>query len=226
MKSVLMLYPITPFVDRDPEFPNVHAFFLSVYEEFFTKTLDLGLPAGSFRNRFRLINVLLDRYRAEGYKVGWLLFSNENNPKIPDESRTSDIFQIKPQDYKVAARITYRDHIGKHKYPNEAEVLKAIEGLDSLVVGGFHESDCVGRFSSKANEIGIPASVDPLLTDLFFWKMKETFDHDVYARMISTGHLDPEMHEADPWEEQCLLFNHKLDEELARFSLAKHSAKA
>lgn len=208
MKTVLMLYPIVPFVDRDPEFPQARGCLMDSLGGFWTKVL--GLKSGEFRDRCGLVNVLLERYREEAFVVNWAYFGQSGFVSAPDVAQHSDVFEVCRGDGILSVGTSYFGHIRNHFYPDEEKVLGRL-GVDELVVGGFHENDCVPRFVEAGKRLGIKSSYDRLLTDHFFFSIFESFVHDSFARAIATGHLDPVMHEDDPAEEKRLLFGGRLD---------------
>jgi len=206
-----MLYPIRPYLEIALDYPNDNhedAFPLNRLEYFWTRSL--ALPPGTFRQRFGIINRLLDEYRLRAYHVGWAFFSQQGDLTKPDETQTSDIFEIKPEDFKVAVGVTYHDHTRHRAYPNEVNILSTIPDSDELVVGGFHEKDCVRRFRDAAERLGIRSTVDSCLTDQVFHRISLTFEQDLFADLIARGKLDPTMHEDDPQEMTNLLLGDRL----------------
>ena len=203
MKSVLMVYPVRQYVDRADRGQPSNGIFLSTWDVAWSRML--GLPAGCFRERFRIINRLIDEYREQGDVVSWLFFSDSANRRTLVREDVSDVFQIQNHDRILAAGVTYNELMIDEVYPKETEVLEQLPGLSDLVVGGFHESDCVRRFAIAANARGIQASVDGLLTEKFFFEVLGSWQYDLDARMLATGHLDPTMHEDDPEKVQELL---------------------
>ncbi len=104
-------------------------------------------------------------------------------------------------------------HRDECQYPDEKTLLhtlQSIMGLEELVVGGFHYDDCVSRFSIAASRLGIKSKRDRLLTEHFFQAVGESFGQELYLHAMLTGHLDPVMHEDNPFEEQDHVFDNRL----------------
>jgi hypothetical protein len=203
MKSVLMLYPIRHFVEYDSRIC------LEPLETYWNSAL--GFENGQFRRRHRLINELIDQYRRSGFRVNWAVFCDPEHRTVSDLSRISDIFYIEKQDRIINIGLTEEEHIIKGFYPDPVQVLVELGPVSKLVIGGFHLDDCVKRFWKSAMSIGIETRVGKLLTDLFFYKVIESFQCDLDAKLIKEGKLDPTMHEDDPREQKRLLFKHRLD---------------
>ncbi|MBW6451479.1 MAG: hypothetical protein K0B02_02000 [DPANN group archaeon] len=203
MKAVLMLYPLKEFVDRDERDTSVNSFNLSTWGDYWSKVFDITKDV--FRDRFRLINKLIEPYRDDDYKIIWAVFSDPKNYTI------SDVFDLK-DDYKVNVDVKYIDFIKEWKYPDEKNVLENLGDIEKLVIGGFHQSDCCQRFNNAALTLGIDVFINRYITDEFFQRMLNTFEQDLYQNMIKVGTLDAEMHEDDPYEVKCGLFDHSLDE--------------
>ena len=205
-----MLYPDSVFIDRDPRYPDAHTLCLDVFCR--CEAPFAGLDSSAVRDRFRLINRLLDDdYRSQGYRVVWGMFSSPENISLPDYSCVSDIFDVREDDQVIAVGVTREDHMKQYMYPDPQAVVRSLFPLDYLVLGGFHLSDCLRRIASGAAALGVPSQYDLLLTDHFFYACRESFDHDFFKRAIASGYLDPEMHEDDPDEDKKLCFDGRLD---------------
>lgn len=204
MKRLLFLYPVFPFLDEDPAHPEVRAFYL----ERVSSTFYPALGRKHVRGRFELINYLLDQYREEGYRVTWLHFSRFGKP---DVRLHHDLFRVREDDDIVPAGIAYEDIFYEMppvvtdgmidpRYPDEAGILSRL-CPEEVVIGGFHESDCVQRFRWAAREQGIPASVDSLITDSFFFDIVEVLQQDLADWQISRGYTTRVLY-GDPLEEK------------------------
>lgn len=203
MKSVLMVYPVKEYIDNTFRFDKeglacyANSLALGRLGEFWSSALNL--QSGEFRQRFRIINRLIDEYRGAGFDVSWLFFGKEERKETPNKKAVSDIFEIQKRDLILSAGITLAD-INAYKYPDENQIILELKGLTKLVVGGFHKADCVKRFSTAAGKLGIESEVDGLLTEEFFGMVMASFQQDLFAKQIREGYLDPEMHEDDPEE--------------------------
>lgn len=196
MKSVVIMYPLTWFVDTHPKFPDINSLNLDLVEKWFSE--NLGLKKDEFRKRFRnLYKQKLNIYRNNGFEINWVYFGKEGNLKDPDTEPHSDIFTICPQDNQISAKITYED-LRKRIYPNEKELIRKIGNPSELIVGGFHEDDCVKRIESAHPK----GNIDELLTEKFFGEVIDTFNYDLDKKLIDSRHLDAKMHEDNPKEEK------------------------
>ncbi|MEN9626239.1 MAG: hypothetical protein RL557_567 [archaeon] len=207
--ALIMVYPDKRYVERDP-LSEGHPCFLDVYERGFTETVSL-MSKESFQKRVGLINKLIDNYR-RSQKVCWLVFSQKENPSVADTENMHPIYEVQATDLIFPVGISY-DDMRKSKYPNESTVLSRLSLEDTTIFGGFHSRDCVKRFATAAQERGLHSSIDYLLTEKWFFTVYESFQHDLYARQIQQGFLDPNMHEDDPEEEKFFLFNGRLPRE-------------
>lgn len=203
MKSVLIIYPVKEYVDG--RYGN--SFNLNMLSKYWSYVLKL--PKGAFRNRFGIINKLIDEYRENKFNVNWLLFSSCFDKKEPDISRKSKYFNIKKEDKLIPAGIT-RDELNSYIYPNEEKIISRLDSLSELVLGGFHKSDCVNRFNLKANDLGINSRIDKLLTEDFFELILQSFGYDFDFLNIKKGVLDREMHEDDPEETKRLILGERI----------------
>ena len=214
MKFALILYPIRPYVDDRYYFTEERKFSiysnslcLRTWEEYYAKAL--GVESSFVRKRFTLFNALLGEYRAQDYHVAWAFYSQPHQRSTPDLSVVSDLFEILPEDIKIATGVTYEE-MNHSVYPCEEKILSQFSSLDYLIVGGFHKDDCVQRFVEAAHTLGIPASYDELLTETFFFRILESFSYDLDARLIKEGFLDPVMHEDDPEIEKRLFLGERI----------------
>lgn len=219
MKLLLMIYPIKHYIDDDYVFGSNgeiievfrNSLCLNTWEEMWTKSLKL--KEGEFRNRFKLINKLIDEYRKNDYNVGWVFFGKAEKLELPNEEIVSNIFDIKNKDFIISSGVSYHE-LNSYKYPDEKIIISKFKKLDELVVGGFHKEDCVSRFSKAAKELSILSKVDELLTEHFFFLILRSFDYDLDALNIKRGFLDPEMHEDNPEEMKRLTLGERISKYL------------
>lgn len=136
------------------------------------------------QNPLPVLNETIDkRYREKGYKIVYAMYPDREIYGI----------DVKDEDKIIYTDITYEEAITYTEeeeenfiffhYPDATKLLEQLGDVDELVVGGFHETDCVKRVAETAYECGIPTLVDLDLTDLFFlrYKQKEYFDIDNYS---------------------------------------------
>lgn len=75
---------------------------------------------------------------------------------------------IKPTDKILSSGIPFV-FMRYHKYPEPAYILSQLpQDLEQLVIGGFHQWDCVDKVAQTAYEKGIPIIVDEDTTEIFF----------------------------------------------------------
>ena len=117
----------------------------------------------------RLNQVIAARYRAKGYQVGWLFFSDPGEPLLADLTRTSEHIRIEAEDSVFACGVSFDDHVANKTYPDlDPIVARLPRPIEYLVLGGFHQNDCVDKVASAAHSKGIPTFVDEDTTEFFF----------------------------------------------------------
>lgn len=117
----------------------------------------------------RLSELVAARYRQTGYSVYWALFSVDGCPLLPDFSRLARQVVVSEWDVFLASGVSFREHVTREVYPDPAIVLSQLPvRVDRLVVGGFHQWDCVDKVARAASESGISTLVDEDTTELFF----------------------------------------------------------
>lgn len=145
VKTYLFLYPIREYVNRilgDPPSPR------------WTKW---GMP--------ELYGRIIDaRYRQRGYRIVWLLYSKPDDLRAPDMESADPRFGFCPNDVFLSARLPHVMNI-KYFYPSGTRILCQLGPVEELVLGGFHQDDCVDRIARVAYRNGIRVSVDEDTTD-------------------------------------------------------------
>ena len=115
------------------------------------------------------INEIIDaRYRKKGYRVYWLMFSQDSNTLKPDLSGISSSIRIHGRDTILAAGVSFRKHAREKAYFAPDFVLDQVPRPDKLVVGGFHQWDCVDKIAMASYGRGIDTFVDEDTTESFF----------------------------------------------------------
>lgn len=149
MKVFLFLYPIQEYVDACIQ--NFRFF------EYYGCRPD------------RLNDIITARYRSKGYRVYWLFFSEPNKPELADLSRTSGHIRIEDEDGLIACGLSFEEHVARKVYPDINQILSCLpDDLERLVVGGFHQSDCVDKVAAAVYHQGTPTFVDEDTTEFFF----------------------------------------------------------
>lgn len=114
-----------------------------------------------------LIDVIHARYKNKDFGINWLLFSQEEDLSKPDLSQVPDYLKIN-EDKILTAGVSFKKHISEKKYANSDYVLDQLPSHKKLVVGGFHQWDCVDRIAKRSYQRGIETLVDEDTTELFF----------------------------------------------------------
>lgn len=116
--------------------------------------------------------VITARYREQDFKVFWLMFSQPNNPSLPDLLRLSRIVRLHPNDRVISAGISFNQMTGG-RYPKLAFIEAQLPvGIEHLVIGGFHIWDCVDRLARYFYQRIPSVRVDEDLTEFFFGRMR------------------------------------------------------
>lgn len=149
MDQYLFLFPIKPFIDSSLD--------SCAFERKGHKPREL----------FELIGA---RYRKDGYEINWLLFSKDNNLSEPDLSQIPDYVKFHKKDNILNAGISFKSHISEKIYADPEYVLNQLPDYQKLVLGGFHQWDCVERVAERSYERGVKTFVDEDTTNLFFPK--------------------------------------------------------
>ena len=144
MKRFLFLYPIREYIDRE------------------------ATCASNRPHLLKRLNKIIDsRYRQSGYQINWLLFGTEGRPSIPDMSLIDPNISIYEADRIVSAGLSREKH-RKYVYPSCKRILARLSPVSELVIGGFHQGDCVNRVARIAHRTGLAVAVDEDTTDQFF----------------------------------------------------------
>jgi len=193
MKAFLFLYPIRK------------------YFEVWLKKHQRAFEENNYDQR-RINDIINARYRQREYSIHWLLFSTDEDSKKPDLSMVSDYITICKEDTIIVAGISARDYFGESslglKNPDPSFILAQIPNLTKLVLGGFHQWDCVNKLAECAYQKGIPVFVDEDTTELFFATtylcgdiplIRETFTLADFGISKNMMEFDRKMRRDKPW---------------------------
>ena len=108
------------------------------------------------------------RYREKEYDINWLFFSKENDSTAPDLSNKPDYVKIQNLDNILHAGVSFRKHCDEEVYPEPDYILNQLPEHDKLVIGGFHQWDCVDKLARASYNNKIDTFVDEDTTELFF----------------------------------------------------------
>lgn len=151
MNTFLFLYPIAFYFNRLKE----------IYGRMFpNKEYDSS----------RINEIIDTRYRKENYQIYWLTFCSEKNKKEPDLSILSKDIFISKQDTVITNNIPFNYFYNScgSKRPDLNLIFEQISEINNLVLGGFHQWDCVNGLAEYANSENIPVIVDEDTTEVFF----------------------------------------------------------
>ncbi|MEX1997689.1 MAG: hypothetical protein WEA04_03370 [Candidatus Andersenbacteria bacterium] len=143
-------------------------------QEYFTE----GVVGISLRNCQRQgydinrLNEIIDhRYRRQGYMIYWLFFSIEADREQPDRITQSPYIVIDQHDKVMASGVSFQAHTTQDLYPDSDKLITRLcqdRNPEQLVLGGFHQWDCVDRLAARAFARGLLTTVDEDTTELFF----------------------------------------------------------
>ncbi len=123
-----------------------------------------------------LFELIDERYRKADYAINWVLFSKDDNLSEPDLCQIPDYVKFHKKDNILNAGVSFESHISKKIYADPEYVLSQLPSHKKLVLGGFHQWDCVDRIAKRSYERGVETFVDEDTTDLFFGKRAH---HDI-----------------------------------------------
>src|SRR3989304_3366243 len=123
------------------------------FKEFVNPSSSFTRKGNSAKKMFDIIDV---RYRNQGYGVNWLLFRRLASI-MPDLSDLPPFVKMQKNDRILAADLLLigMDGFdgGQREYVNA--VLDQLPAAKRLVLGGFHQQDCVDKMASAAHTRGI-----------------------------------------------------------------------
>ncbi len=119
------------------------------------------------------MNEKIQKYRDEGFQVCWLFFACSGDPYLPNiEGQNEPVLMIKSEDMIISSGRTVEE-IVCGKYPDKDFIIERL-GLQSdfsiIVLGGFHNDDCVRRLEKYLNDVPemFLCKIDTDLTDKAF----------------------------------------------------------
>jgi len=145
MKAFLFLYPISRYTEEET---FGHPSKLKVLER---------------------LNAIIDiRYRQKGYRIFWLLFGVVRKPSTPNLSLLDARLRISKTDKVLSAGVSFERHCRRLVYPSLKSIIAQIQPVDELVIGGFHQTDCVDKLARAAHRQSISVRVDEDTTNQLF----------------------------------------------------------
>ena len=152
MKTLLVLYPIQPYVDG----------------------LMTGRESPEIEEEYARIYQCLIAERYPNFQIVWIMFSGFLSATDPDMSQLWRGISIKESDIVAACGVSFKEHCGENKYPDPEDIIKSCpQPIEKLIIGGFHFWDCVEKVAEYAFRQGINVTVDDDLTEFFFHKVRD-----------------------------------------------------
>lgn len=143
MKSFLFLYPIRAYIEQE-------------------------LPPHNQELIMKKFNEIIDaRYRQKNFQIYWLIFGAEDDYEKPDLSLLDSRFKIHEDDQIISCGLSFKQH-RRIIYPSPKKILAQLNSINELVIGGFHQADCVKKVASQAHKSGLKVFVDEDTTDQYF----------------------------------------------------------
>lgn len=191
MKVLAFLHPIYPIMDE----------------------LAKGWPGVENPPYARMNELLRIRYRDQGYRVFWLMFSVEGKKTEADTGLISSLIVRQPEDVIIPMGSSLRQNVEDLVYPDPAFAFDQLPGdTEEIKVGGFHLYSCVSRFAEHCYNQGAPTLVDEDLTHVYFCNLTArgpvpdhrqfTAEGFGYERLMRDAHLGPDFIKdriACPW---------------------------
>lgn len=141
--------------------------FLYPIKEYFESSIQLSRNPDCQPNR--LNQIIEKRYREKGFRIFWVMFANPSDLEKPDLTRISKHIRPAKQDKFLSSGVTFENHVNNKKYPNPKFIFVQLPiGIKEVVVGGFHQGDCVDKIARAAYRIGVPTFVEEDITEMFF----------------------------------------------------------
>ena len=155
VKVFLFLYPTSRYIDD------------FVKDAFGTRGLPMNLD--------RLNQIIDIRYRQQDYKVIWVTEGKKPDYSQPDPELISDLIDIRKEDQVVSCGSDFVGFI--HGYDPTPQIFAHLPPTTTnLVVGGYHQWDCVDHMAEFSYYKGILTWVDEDTTERYFSQMGLSFE--------------------------------------------------
>ncbi len=157
--KLLFVYPVIPYFE--PMGNTVSSFYMD---------------SGASRPYVsKLMDIIDLKYRDKGFDINWLLFGTKKDLSKPDLSLVPSSVRINKQDKVISSGISWYTILGlgaqefcigfnPSKIYQVSGFLDDLIPLEKLVLGGFHEFDCVKAIKKAAIKKRIPTKIDPEIT--------------------------------------------------------------
>lgn len=191
MSHFLYLYPIKEYIETSIKYNTTNR---SIDKE--AETLE------------HLNKIIDKRYRENPYNIYWLTFSDEHGNTNYDI--IDDRIYIDATDSIIDNGLTFTEHIKQGKYPHPGRIIDKLGDIEKLVIGGFHQADCVEKVATYSHNSGIDTFVDEDTTDNYFTKSKfvdiplireEYSLESLFSDFLADGFIEDikEAREDKPW---------------------------
>lgn len=163
MKVFLFLYPISEYVTLflGLDSPAAARFASVSGKSYVSYSIKRYNP--------RYINSLIEaRYRDQGYHIAWLFPGLGLANSAIELSEKSEFIEIRQGDQVLPS---YAYPGGYADVGRVLEDLAESSPLEEIILGGYHQWDCVDKFAAGVYEAGISVRVDEDLTEFYFDRM-------------------------------------------------------
>lgn len=147
--------------------------FLYPVEEYINSTIEYNITnrnENKIEETIDTFNQIIDqRYRKECFDIYWLTFKNGKGK--PNYDIIDDRIDIIDTDNIIDNEITFQQ-LKEGNYPEPDKIIDKLGDVDQLVLGGFHQRDCVERIAKHAYNKEIETFVDEDTTDRYSAKSK------------------------------------------------------
>jgi hypothetical protein len=141
--------------------------FLYPVKEYFMAELGKATLVENIGLTSTLFDIIDQRYRNNSYEINWLVFGKKGDKAKPYISNVPCYVRIKKGDRILSAGIT-TGQMENFKYPDSNYILDQLPEHRRLVLGGFHEDDCVKRLAKASLKRKALTFVDKDTTESFF----------------------------------------------------------
>lgn len=165
MKVFIFLYPVKEYINQFLEIDAKNARVHMPGSDLYIKNrLEVYKP--------RYINDLITaRYRNNGFQVAWLFPGCGAGFQTACVSDKSEHVDILPGDLILPSFVDLGKHADAKRVLQSLMIDKSI--IDEVVLGGYHQWDCVDNLASWFHYYGVTVRVDEDLTE-FYYRMMRT----------------------------------------------------
>lgn len=114
----------------------------------------------------KLKEIIDERYRKRDYDIAYALFSSPFDIGQPNLNSVPEYFPLEGR--ILVAGVSFEEHSLLKRYPKPDFILDQLPQHSRLIVGGFHQWDCVDKIAERSYQRGVDTFVDEDTTELFF----------------------------------------------------------